>query len=159
MNAPQHLHRSSAMGSTVGHIPANSWASCLTCRNMRVITRTRMSGLQSAERRNRNVFRTVLRVDRIRWAYIFRELIPGGGTCYGELPSAEVGGCWTSDQVTAGGRAASDWRDCWHKSPKYVGLSLCSIFNVSRHSLNWTRYGTGKQWTGPAGHAWCGHAS
>ena len=28
MNAPQHLHRSSAMGSTVGHIPANSWASC-----------------------------------------------------------------------------------------------------------------------------------
>jgi len=29
MNAPQHLHRSSAMGSTVGHIPANSWASCL----------------------------------------------------------------------------------------------------------------------------------
>ena len=29
MNTPQHLHRSSAMGSTVGHIPANSWASCL----------------------------------------------------------------------------------------------------------------------------------
>jgi len=31
MNAPQHLHRSSAMGSTVGHIPANSWASCQKC--------------------------------------------------------------------------------------------------------------------------------
>jgi len=31
MNAPQHLHRSSAMGSTVGHIPANSWASCRYC--------------------------------------------------------------------------------------------------------------------------------
>ena len=28
MNAPQHLHRSSAMATTVGHIQANSWASC-----------------------------------------------------------------------------------------------------------------------------------
>ena len=43
MNAPQHLHRSSAMGSTVGHIPANSWASCLKCTEMRIYSEAEYS--------------------------------------------------------------------------------------------------------------------
>ena len=61
-----------------------------------------MSGLiLSAERQNRNVFRTVLKeltdfVER-RPTSAGSWLIPGGWTCYGEWPSAEVGGRWSSD--------------------------------------------------------------
>ena len=46
MNAPQHLHRSSAMGSTVGHIPANSWASCL-CNNVTHVYIARICPVQT----------------------------------------------------------------------------------------------------------------
>jgi len=53
------------------------------------------------------------RVDRLHQAYIRRELIPGGGTRYGEWPSAEVGGHWARDQVAVGGKMqpflASNW--------------------------------------------------
>ena len=102
---------------------------------------------KTEQKRLQNSFK---RVDQLRWPYIRRELIPGGGACYGEWPNAEVGGSWTSDQVAAGGRAqplsASDWRDCWHKSARYIVASPCSALNVSRHSLNWTHCGTGSQW-------------
>jgi len=37
----------------------------------------------------------------------------------------------------------------WHKSARYVRASPCSALNVSRHNLNWTRCGTGSQWSLP----------
>jgi len=57
-----------------------------------------VSGLQSAERRNKKRLQNSFkRVDRLCRAYIRRELSPGGGTCYG------VGGRWASDEIAMGG--------------------------------------------------------
>jgi len=124
-----------------------------------------MSELQSTERRNGNVFRTVFQelTDSVEHTSPGSWFQAVGPAIYGEWPSAEV---YTLDEWPG--------RRGWQNAASVGSFRLTRLVGTNRRDTSvriraapWTLADT--TWTGraaepeasedgPAGHAWCGHA-